>query len=229
MNLVLAKRWFGQGFICGLICYCILVPFATGDTLQPGNDKDEQTHSKESQGYRSQSPTVVSEREPEHSLKARIPDLVLLNQDGQRVNFYSDLIKGKVVVINFFFTSCQFVCPMQGEAFSKLQCAFGTRLGKDVFLISITSDPLTDTPERLKAWGARFGAKPGWTLLTGDEKTIHNLLTLLTGSIPGRGEHTPIVLILNDEMGTWIREYGLAAAERIFAEVDNKPKRSLQK
>lgn len=218
----LFKRWFWRTSM-GLVCWCILVSSATGDTLQ--SDRHEQPRARES----SQSQTVVSQPEREHSLRARIPDLVLLNQDGHRVKFYSDLIEGRVVVINFFFTSCQFVCPMQGEAFSKLQSAFGNRLGKDVFLISITSDPLTDTPQRLKAWGARFGAKRGWTLLTGDEKTIHNLLELLTGSIPGRGEHTPIVLILDDAMGTWIREYGLAATERVVAEVNNNAKRSLQK
>jgi protein SCO1 len=224
--MALAKRLFGRVLMGGLVCCCA---YANGVTLQQSDDRREQTYSKESQGYRSQPPSAASERQPEHSLRTRIPDLVLLNQDGQRVNFYSDLIKGKVVVINFFFSSCQFVCPMQGEAFSKLQRAFGNRLGKDVFLISITSDPLTDTPERLKAWGARFAAKPGWTLLTGDEKTIHNLLVLLTGYIPGRGEHTPMLLILNDETGKWIREYGLTAPERVIALVDDKTKESLQK
>lgn len=225
--MILAKRWFERLLMGGLVCCCVLVPRATGDTLQQSGDRREQTHTRESKGYRSQSQAVVSE--PDHSLRTRIPELVLLNQDGQRVNFYADLIKEKVVVINFFFSSCQFVCPMQGEAFSKLQSALGNRLGKDVFLISITTDPLTDTPERLKVWGERFGAKLGWTLLTGDEKTIHNLLTLLTGSIPGRGEHTPIVLILNDETGTWIREYGLTTPERVIARVDDQTKGFFQK
>jgi protein SCO1/2 len=156
---------------------------------------------------------LTSGAKQKQNIKKVISDVTVYNQDGERLHFYSDLIKGKVVAINFIFTSCTYICPMQGAAFSKLQAALGDRLGRDVHLISVSIDPATDTSERLKAWGQRFGAKPGWTFVTGERSEIDKLLESLTGSAGGRGEHSPIVLIGNDE-GAWIRAYGLAEPER---------------
>ena len=61
--------------------------------------------------------------------KASIPDVVLLNQDGEQVRFYSDLVKNKVVAINFIFTTCTTICPPMGAHFSKLQKLMGERVG----------------------------------------------------------------------------------------------------
>ena len=74
-------------------------------------------------------------------VKVKIPDVVVTDQDGRKVRFYSDLIKDKVVVLSFFYTSCTFVCTRQGKVFSELQSLLGERLGKSVFLISVTRDP----------------------------------------------------------------------------------------
>jgi cytochrome oxidase Cu insertion factor (SCO1/SenC/PrrC family) len=167
--------------------------------------------------FQEQAIAADDDHDQKQGLKQKIPDLVVLNQDGKKVHFYTDLIKGKIVVVNILFTTCNLLCPMQGDAFSKLQAALGERLGKDVFLISITSDPLTDTPERLKAWGAKYGAKPGWTFVTGDENKVHQLLIAFTGAISGSGEHTPIALILNGDKRMWIREYGFSAPNRIIS------------
>ncbi|HJQ68388.1 MAG TPA: SCO family protein [Blastocatellia bacterium] len=145
--------------------------------------------------------------------KMAIPDVTVYNQDGKRLRFYSDLIKGKLVAINFIFTSCTYICPMQGATFSKLQAALGDRLGSDVHLISISIDSPTDTSERLKAWSQRYGAKPGWTFVTGEKSEIDKLLEALTGAPGGRGEHSAIALIGNDG-GTWIRAYGMSEPER---------------
>ena len=102
-------------------------------------------------------------------VKIKIPDVEVRNQDGQDVRFYSDLIKDKVVVLNFFYANCTYVCARQGKVFSDLQSLLGERLGKSVFLISVSTDPLNDNPQQLKAWGARYKLQPGWTLVTGDE------------------------------------------------------------
>ena len=156
----------------------------------------------------------------EDETERALPDCVVLTQDGRAVRFYSDLVKDRIVVINFLFTSCNFTCPMQGGNFSRLQDALGERLGKDVHLITISTDPLTDTPERLKAWGVKFGAKPGWTLLTGNKPDIESVLISLTGAIPGRQEHTPELLIVNGHSGERIRMYGLAEPERLVSRID---------
>src|SRR5918997_7020658 len=94
-------------------------------------------------------------------------DVELLDQDGKKVRFYTDVLKGKTVVVNAFFTTCTSVCPPMNRSFEKIQEALGDRLGKDVFLVSLTVDPATDTPARLKEYAAKFHARPGWAFLTG--------------------------------------------------------------
>src|SRR4026208_2489855 len=86
--------------------------------------------------------------------KMVIPDVAVVDQDGNKLHFYTDLIKGKTVAINFIFTNCTTICPPLAATFARLQKELGEKAGKDVHLISISVDPLTDTPERLKAWGA---------------------------------------------------------------------------
>jgi protein SCO1/2 len=154
------------------------------------------------------------------SISHRVPDSVLVNQDGKSVRFYRDLVLERVVVVSFIFTSCTLVCPMLGDSFSKLQDALGERLGRDVFLVTITTDPKTDTPERLRDWGNRFGSKPGWTIATGDVKDIDELLFALTGTRSGQSEHSPGVLILNDRTGVIVRDYGLGDPARLIKAID---------
>ena len=142
--------------------------------------------------------------------KMSIPDLPLLNQDGKQIHFYRDLIKGKVVAINFIFTTCTTICPPMAATFSRVQNQMGDRLGKDIYLISISVDPAVDTPERLKAWGAKFGAKPGWTFVTGNKPEMDQLLKALSGYSARKEDHSPTILIGNDAKGVWTRAYGLA-------------------
>ena len=157
----------------------------------------------------------------EGSGKLSIPDVVLLDQDGRKVRFYTDLIKGKVVIINFVFTSCTIVCPPLGANFARIQTALGERLGKDVHLISITRDPEMDTPAKLRTWGAKFGARPGWTLVTGEKAQIDVVLLALIGDIARKGEHSAIVLVGSDARGVWKQDYGLAAPARLLKLADD--------
>lgn len=149
------------------------------------------------------------------STRLTIPDVEVLDQEGQKVRFYSDLIKGKVVVINFFFTSCTLVCPIQGRALAKLQTRLEGRLGKEVFFISITKDSATDTPARLKSWAADYNVGPGWTLVTGEEGTMTKLVRDFTGEGPGGQLHSPVLIIGNDRTGVWKEAEGLAPPEEL--------------
>ncbi|MET0649221.1 MAG: SCO family protein [Pyrinomonadaceae bacterium] len=144
-----------------------------------------------------------------------IPDVELLDQDGRKVRFYNDLVKGKVVAVNFIFTTCTTVCPPLGATFARVQKELGERVGRDVHLISISVDPVTDTPERLKAWGEKFKAGPGWTFVTGSKAQVDELLRALAASSARREDHTPTVLVGNDASGHWTRAYGLAAPARL--------------
>jgi protein SCO1/2 len=161
----------------------------------------------------------VSHGNPEE-LRKSFPEVLVSDQDGRRVHFYSDLIKGRVVVVSFIYSTCTSTCPMQAQLFSQLQKRLGERLGKDVHLISITMDPLNDTPERLKAWGAKFKARHGWTLVTGEKTEMERLLLALKGDASGRGMHTPIVLIYNDSDGAWARTSGLTSPEEVIELID---------
>ncbi|HEV3469618.1 MAG TPA: SCO family protein [Pyrinomonadaceae bacterium] len=144
-----------------------------------------------------------------------IPDVELLDQNGRRVRFYTDLVKGKTVAINFIFTTCTTICPPLGATFARVQRDLGERAGRDVNLISISVDPATDTPERLKAWGEKFKAGPGWTLVTGAKPQVDELLRALAASSARREDHTPTVLIGNDARGQWTRTYGLAKPSQL--------------
>ncbi|HEX8844759.1 MAG TPA: SCO family protein [Pyrinomonadaceae bacterium] len=149
------------------------------------------------------------------STPLRIPDITVYDQNNRRLNFYTDLVKGKTVAINFIFTTCTTICPPLTATFRRVQQTLGERVGRDVELISISVDPATDVPERLKDFSAKFKAGPGWTFVTGSKPEIDRLLNALGGYVPDRNDHTPMVLIGNDAAGFWTRTYGLAPASQI--------------
>jgi protein SCO1/2 len=150
-----------------------------------------------------------------------LPDLILLDQNGRKIRFYSDLIKNKVVLISFFYTSCTYTCLMQGKVFSELQAALGERLGKDVFLVSVSMDPETDTPRRLKSWAVQHGLRKGWTLVTGGKDDMAKLVGHLTGNPLGRIEmHSPFIYVGNDKKNNWAAIYGLAAPKKLVERIE---------
>ncbi len=144
--------------------------------------------------------------------KMNIPDIELVDQNGKKVHFYTDLVKGQTVAINFIFTTCTTICPPLGATFARVQKEMA---GKDVRFISISVDPTTDTPERLKAWGAKFHAGDGWTFVTGDKPQVDELLRALGASTARREDHSPTILIGNDGHGIWTRTYGLANTTKL--------------
>jgi len=152
---------------------------------------------------------------PGYARKMVIPDVDVLDQNGSALHFYSDLIKGKTVAINFIFTNCTTICPPLAATFARVQKEMGDKVGRDVYFISISVDPLTDTPERLKAWGAKFKAGPGWTFVTGNKEQIDELLYALGASVSRREDHSPTVIVGNDLKGVWTRTYGLARTTQL--------------
>lgn len=147
--------------------------------------------------------------------RMNIPDIELLDQDGRKIHFYTDLVKGQTVAINFIFTTCTTICPPLGATFARVQKELGDKVGRDVRFISISVDPATDTPERLKAWGAKFHAGDGWTFVTGNKPQVDELLNALGASSARREDHSPTILIGNEAHGSWTRTYGLANTSRL--------------
>jgi protein SCO1 len=153
---------------------------------------------------------------------AQIPDVAVYDQNGRQLRFYSDLIKGKTVAINFVFTTCTTICPPLTATFRKLQQEME---GRDVSLISISVDPATDLPERLKQFSEKFKAGPGWTFVTGSKPEIDRLLKSLGAYTGDKVNHTPMVLVGNDRANHWTRTYGLAPAStllKVISEASDK-------
>lgn len=144
-----------------------------------------------------------------------IPDVVVVDQNGAERHFYRDLVAGKTVAVNFVFTTCTTICPPMGANFARLRRELGERAGRDLHLISVSIDPVTDTPERLAAWAEKFGAGPGWTLVTGDRAEITRLLKALEVFTPDPDDHAPTVLIGNGDAGNWTRAHGLATPAKL--------------
>lgn len=135
------------------------------------------------------------------------PNVPLVTQDGKTVRFYDDLIKGKSVAINFIFTDCTEVCPLETANLVQLQRVLGERVGRDIVFYSISIDPQRDTPEVLKAYAAKFGAT--WLFLTGKPEDIR-LIGKKLGMLRERDEttksHHAAQLMLGDEpKGQWQR------------------------
>ncbi|MGJ8677372.1 MAG: SCO family protein [Akkermansiaceae bacterium] len=147
------------------------------------------------------------------------PNQEVLNMEGETIKFYDDLVKNKVVAINFVFSSCPSICPVMQVKFSQIQkdlIAAGT---KDVQFISVSIDPVTDTPERLKAWSKDFGANDQWEYITGEKDTIDHILKKLEVFTADINDHPSFILIGNDKKGVWKRVNSLAPVKILTEEI----------
>src|SRR5579885_2079246 len=97
------------------------------------------------------------------------PDFALDDADGRRVTLAS--LRGKVVVLNFIYTSCPDVCPLHSELFARLQKDIATgHMARRVAFVSVSVDPARDTPARMKQYGPQHGLDPAnWLFLTSDQ------------------------------------------------------------
>jgi protein SCO1/2 len=141
------------------------------------------------------------------------PNVTLTTQDGKQVKFYDDLLKGKIVAIELFYTHCLDICPLETARLAQVQTILGDRVGKDIFFYSLSIDPERDTPQELKAFAEKYHAGPGWTFLTGKKEDIDLIskkLGLYKAPDPtDRDGHAPHLLIGNEATGQWMRNNAL--------------------
>ncbi len=144
---------------------------------------------------------------------AYFSNVELTTQDGAKVRFYDDLLMGKIVVIELFYTHCVDSCPLETARLAQVQRMLGDRAGKDIFFYSISIDPNRDTPERLKAFAEKYHAGPGWLFLTGRKEDIDFISRKLglysDPDSSDRDGHTPNILLGNEPAGQWIRNSAL--------------------
>jgi protein SCO1 len=140
---------------------------------------------------------------------SRLPNVEVVTHEGRKVLFYDDLIRGKVVLINFFFADCGDLCPPMTANLLQVQDLLGDRLGKDIFIYSLTLEPEHDSPQVLKRYAEKHGVRPGWTFLTGTPETMEMLRRTLGFIHPDpaadavRSNHTGILLYGNDSLNRW--------------------------
>jgi len=136
-------------------------------------------------------------------------NILLYTQHGKPVRFYDDLIKGKTVVINLMFTGCGETCPANTAELAKINDLLGKRMGRDIIMLSLSIDPVADTPARLMQYWESFGAKPGWLFLTGNPAEIDRLrhelgaydLDPLIDANPT--QHAGFITVGNDRTDRW--------------------------
>jgi protein SCO1 len=148
-------------------------------------------------------------------------DVELINQNGEKMRFYSDLIQGKVVIINSFFATCQGSCLPLNQNLAKVQEALGDRLGKDVYILSISVDPTVDTPPNLKQYAKKLQARPGWFFLTGAKENVDFALKKIGQFVDDKQDHLNIFIIGNERTGLWKKAFGLAKSEELVKVVDS--------
>ncbi|HSB73901.1 MAG TPA: SCO family protein [Candidatus Methylomirabilis sp.] len=152
--------------------------------------------------------------------RAYFTDVALVNQHGEKLRFYSDLLMGKLVVINSFYTSCTDSCPLIMGSMARLQDALGDRFGREVFFLSLTSDPAHDTPPRLKEYAKRFQARPGWNLLTGTRENVLFALGRIGQRVASKEDHLNLLILGNERTEHWKKAFAMTPTPSLLLMVE---------
>jgi len=138
------------------------------------------------------------------------PNVPLITQDGKTIHFYDDMLKGKIVLINFIYTECGETCPLETAKLAQVYKLLGDRMGKDIFFYSITVDSKRDTPAVLKTYASKFHTGPGWYFLTGKKEDIDTIRKKI--GMAGRLDedpltgHTSSLTLGNEPQGQWMQD-----------------------
>jgi len=141
--------------------------------------------------------------------------ITLVDQNGRSIDLYKDLMADHTVVINSFFASCAGGCPVMSHTLAAAQTKFAERMGKELVIISISVDPATDTPARLRQYAKQVGAKDGWYFLTGTKEQVDFALKKLGQATAVREDHMNIFIVGNERTGLWKKGFALAKPEEI--------------
>jgi protein SCO1 len=170
---------------------------------------------------RSAMPAAIVSARDEQGARNYFTDVVLLNQAGKPMRLYSDLIKGRTVIIIPFFTTCTGACPVMNQNLAKIQDWLGDRLGKEAYILSISVDPATDTVPVLRAYADQYNARPGWYFLGGKRDSVELALKKLGQFVETREDHMNLMIIGNEKTGLWKKAFGLADSESLIRVVDS--------
>jgi len=156
--------------------------------------------------------TIVSRQnpapvpDPEAKRREYFSDVRLVTHDGREVRFYSDMLKDKVVLVHFFYTNCKTTAALQAKVISDLQPLLGERLGRDIFIISITVDPAVDTIDKVRDYAKAFRPRKGWVFLTGKKQNVDWVNYRLGNYTENPEAHAALFLLGNLRTGHWIKD-----------------------
>lgn len=148
-------------------------------------------------------------------------DRLLVTQDEKEVRFYSDVLKDQIVVVNFIYTRCQDACPLTTKKLQQVQTLLNDSAERAVKMVSISTDPEWDTPERLKAFAKLHNADRNWLFLTGSKSDIDFVIQKLGQLTPSPESHSSLFLLGNVNSGHWIKMFGYASPEQIAEQLRN--------
>lgn len=161
-------------------------------------------------------------------------NITVTTHTGKTVRFYDDLIRGKIVAINMMYAQCTDTCPLTTANLVRVQTLLGDRVGRDVFMYSITLSPQEDTARDLQKYAERHGVKPGWLFLTGARADIERVRYRLGFFDPSaavdrnKSTHTGMVRIGNDAYDRWTMSPALGKPEQILATINHVDKSSVR-
>lgn len=138
------------------------------------------------------------------------PNVVVVTHENRRALFYNDLLRGRVVLVNCMSIANDAAYPVT-ENLVRVQRLLGGRAGRDVFIYSITVDPVRDTPRALAEFAEKHKVGPGWLFLTGTPETIETLRGRLFADAGGHAHHKGhsqdcsmgLVRYGNEAVGVW--------------------------
>ncbi len=166
-----------------------------------------------------------STAKPVESADVDLRDRTLVTQDGEEVRFVGDVIGDNIVVMDFVYTTCTTICPVLTALFTQVQGQLGDELDNGVVMVSMTVDPVRDTPQRLKAYAAKHGAADGWVWLTGPKPTVDDVLTGVGAYSVNFEDHPSMVLVGDGRTGEWRRLFGFPNPDRIMEVVKDLQQR----
>jgi protein SCO1 len=221
MNRTKTSRRHGKahtGYSLAAIALLALAGLAAHDTAQAGGDDHEQHAAADAADPHAHHRHMMESHDYGRSVhQYRLPDLPLVDMNGKTTRLTDALDLDRPVMLNFIFTTCTTICPVLSATFAEVRQQLGAERDR-VHLVSITIDPEHDTPERLHAYAARYGAGPEWQFLTGDLENIVAIQKAFDAYRGTKANHEPVTFLRAGAEAPWVRLEGLASAAEVISE-----------
>ena len=150
--------------------------------------------------------TGTDQAASEEKAREYFTNLEVIDQDGNRLRFYDDVLSGKVVVINFIFTNCQGACPLMTQNLKMVRDMLGVELGKDIHFVSISIDPVRDTPAAMKEFAEnQYADEDGWRFVTGDPDNLEYIVKKLGQYNDNVEAHSTLLIAANVRTAHWTK------------------------